>query len=535
MSRYGSRQGTPTQFNQTPRPSLLATSSQKSTITLIDSPSGRQTPTAIDSTREHSGDSNGPGIVIHWSDGDPSTFPSGELLNPQTTADGTRNYFTMIQRDDPRHISYLKRIAQLMIEVEVSRGEGLSAIPEGASIVLKSMPKGYAIFDHCTNQQPGVAKDRHDTYIFGHPSGRKFRRPHEFVPHALWMATNPDHDRSQCKCDLCSVKSMGLQRAHVKRSAGRKMTEAQIMKAATRLQAEEERREDAKIGGPWYRTGEVVRHRVRQPGRSNYWEPAFVNQRPSLYDNEPIVDAKEQEARENEGYVLYLYETKSILRDVPESDILPWLAMPQTCAIEKVMDVVQSWSVFDEDRVTREGTEYNGIFWGAEKIWVGEALRIKPDPGTESEQPNEEILVIDKIVVTTGGMLAITGDLYVAATVTVQPKNPPLRVCAERNWKMVNTLEDAIEVGGTEISGRWYSSTVCDPHLLHEALVDIENRVASRMEVAGTDKWRLREESLPAEARKRLNGHDSGDESLSSNEKKLKGRNVVDMTNMYIL
>ncbi|KAK9243358.1 hypothetical protein V1506DRAFT_544732 [Lipomyces tetrasporus] len=520
MSRDGSRSGTPAHYNRSSQAAVSST--HRSSITPIGTPSGEQTPTATGFIRRNAGENKRPGIVIHWSDGDPSSFPSGELLNPQTTADGTRSYFTKILRDNPLHTGYLQKIAQLMIESEISRGKDLSVIPKGASIALKSMPKGYAIFDHCTNKQPGVAKDKHETCIFGHPSGRKFRSPQEFAPHAIWMATSPDHDRSQCKCELCSVKSMGLHRSRAKRSTGKKMTEAQIMKEATRLLAEEERKQDAKIGAPWYRTGEVVRHRVRRPGQDDYWEPAFVNQRPSLYDNEPVVDAKEQEARENEGYVLYLYESKSILQDVSEEDIMPWLAMPQTCEIEKVMDIVQSWSVFDKDRVTPEGTEYNGMFWGAEKIWVGEPLRIKPDPGAESDQPNDEILVIEKITITTDGLLAIAGDLYVSAIVTMQPKNPPPRVCADRNWKMINKLEEAIEIGGTEVSGRWYSSTVCEPTLLHDAIVDTENRVASRMEVARTAKWYRRGKSPTAGSRKRLRIPDSEDERLSSNGKRLK-------------
>ncbi|KAK9241335.1 hypothetical protein V1525DRAFT_368464 [Lipomyces kononenkoae] len=529
MSRNGSIPSSPSHFKSTVRNSLPGTPMQRSPMIRLDSASRIPTPTATDSSQEGTGERRRSGIVIHWSDGDPSTFPSGELLNPRTKADGTRNYFRKLSRDDPRHISYLQSIAQLMIEFEISQRNDLSAIPKGTPITLRSMPKGYAIFDHCTNKHPGSAINSHDTYIFGHPSGRKFRHPYEFVPHAIWMATNRDHDRSQCTCELCSVKSMGLQRSHLVRLSRRKMTAAQIMKEATRLLADAERTEDAKIGGPWYRIGEVVRHRLRRQGHGDYWEPALINKRPSLYDNEPIVDAREQETREKEGYALYLYESKSTLLDVPEDEILPWLAMPQTCAIEKVMEIVQSWSVFDKDRVTPECTEYNGIFWGAEKIWVGEALRIKPDPGTESERPGEEILVIDKIMVTTGGKLAITGDLYVSALVAVQPKNPPPRVCAERNWKMLNTLEDAIEIDGTEISGRWYASTVCASDTLHESIVNVENRVSCRMDVAGTDKH-IRENS-PAELRTTRDDRDSG-QRLSELEKKLK-RRKVDVADIY--
>jgi hypothetical protein len=80
--------------------------------------------------------------------------------------------------------------------------------------VLRGWPTGYQMFDH--NKGP---KDnpRHDAYLMGSTYAKRFRSVPEFIPHALWLLTDPALDRSNCNCKYCNKKpqreitaSMGL-------------------------------------------------------------------------------------------------------------------------------------------------------------------------------------------------------------------------------------------------------------------------------------------------------------------------------------
>ncbi|KAJ3159394.1 hypothetical protein HDU86_001712 [Geranomyces michiganensis] len=48
-----------------------------------------------------------------------------------------------------------------------------------------------------------TSKPRADAYIFGHPSGSKFRSTTEFMPHLAWLVSDETHKASNCLCKLC--------------------------------------------------------------------------------------------------------------------------------------------------------------------------------------------------------------------------------------------------------------------------------------------------------------------------------------------
>lgn len=48
--------------------------------------------------------------------------------------------------------------------------------------------------------------DRQDSYLYGHPQGRKkrFRSPADFYNHLLWLATDAEGDSyNNCGCKIC--------------------------------------------------------------------------------------------------------------------------------------------------------------------------------------------------------------------------------------------------------------------------------------------------------------------------------------------
>ncbi|KAJ3147478.1 hypothetical protein HDU89_005301 [Geranomyces variabilis] len=47
------------------------------------------------------------------------------------------------------------------------------------------------------------SKPRADAYIFGHPSGSKFRSTTEFMPHLAWLVSDETHKANNCLCKLC--------------------------------------------------------------------------------------------------------------------------------------------------------------------------------------------------------------------------------------------------------------------------------------------------------------------------------------------
>src|SRR6201999_2876828 len=85
--------------------------------------------------------------------------------------------------------------------------------------ILHDLPENYRLYEHIKSKAPqaggeskptknhaGGGHDRQDAYLYGHPLGRKkrFRSPADFFPHLLWLATDPDGDRGNCTCKICS-------------------------------------------------------------------------------------------------------------------------------------------------------------------------------------------------------------------------------------------------------------------------------------------------------------------------------------------
>ncbi|KAK9467145.1 hypothetical protein V1512DRAFT_247403 [Lipomyces arxii] len=429
--------------------------------------------------------SGGAIITVHWSDGDKSMHPANRLLNSLPKPDGSLNYYVKILPDDSRYRNYLSKLSAMFAEaMKIPQGNG--------AVMLKFLPEGYALYDQVSSK-PGGANKETRMYMFGHPSGRKYRTTYEFLPHLLWLATDGTHDRSRCECELCTIRSMGLLLSHTRNKSTKKLTPERIRAMARMALAKAEKEEDRKIGAPWYRLGEIVQYLYRRPGEPTVYEPALVVSRPELHDNEASVDKELQEQRETEGYSLYALHKNRIIRDVKEKDILPWLARTRVSKKPggRLGKMLQSWSVFDRCGQIEDAVEYNGLFLGAEKIWKDEAVRLVPveddgDNANDSKEKDikEEILVIEKILLYGGDRLTISGSLFEPGNPEFQRVIVPNRVSAQRNWKLSHRWDEETTVEVDALAGRWYSDTVCRWRSLREA--DVQTRVASRHAVFST-------------------------------------------------
>ncbi|KAG1746514.1 uncharacterized protein EDB91DRAFT_1117321 [Suillus paluster] len=114
------------------------------------------------------------------SDGDPSNWPTNTTF--AVDSEGHVNYMRVAALDESLSIKWRVEVgASLATKLNMAQG----------NYVLQGWPQGYQMYDH--NKGP---KDnpRHDAYLI------------EFIPHALWLLTDPTLDRSNCNCKYCNKK-----------------------------------------------------------------------------------------------------------------------------------------------------------------------------------------------------------------------------------------------------------------------------------------------------------------------------------------
>ncbi|KAL4065830.1 hypothetical protein V8B97DRAFT_1880890 [Scleroderma yunnanense] len=143
-------------------------------------------------------------IDFHVSDGDPVQWP--ENTTRLVDSEGHVNYMRPVPLDESLCIKWRCEVgASLAVQLKK---------PAGPSYVLRGWPEGYQMFDH--NKGP-AGNPRHDAYLIGSCHAKRFRSVPEFIPHALWLLTDPTLNRTNCQCKYCNKKpqreitsSMGL-------------------------------------------------------------------------------------------------------------------------------------------------------------------------------------------------------------------------------------------------------------------------------------------------------------------------------------
>ncbi|EMD38934.1 hypothetical protein CERSUDRAFT_104223 [Gelatoporia subvermispora B] len=128
------------------------------------------------------------------SDGVESTWP----LNTTRVVDheGHVNYMQSTDLSEKVAVNWRNAVG-----AKVASGMGL---PDGPAYVLKEWPAGYRMFVHYKGPQ---ANPRTDVYLFGSQHIQRFRSINEFIPHAVWLCTDPTMNRANCECKYCSKRT----------------------------------------------------------------------------------------------------------------------------------------------------------------------------------------------------------------------------------------------------------------------------------------------------------------------------------------
>jgi hypothetical protein len=168
-----------------------------------------------------------------------------------------------------------------------------------------------------------------------------------------------------------------------------------------------------------------------------------------------------------------------LLEDVQQHLLMPWVVRKDFIdapTVESQIDehpsvyfarkAVETYSLFGGDTEIRsvdspEPIEVNGIFFGAEKIYVGEPIRVRGNDG------EEDVLLLEKVLRVPGGesgSLRLVGNRYTTSkrsglrAITPQEfVKMPLRMrLGLPKWSRINkpTKLPQMELG--RVLGRWY-------------------------------------------------------------------------------
>ncbi|KAF8526822.1 hypothetical protein JB92DRAFT_3140039 [Gautieria morchelliformis] len=129
-------------------------------------------------------------ITFPVSDGDCSRRPDN-MIAPPISAREVNWHRTMTLEE-----KYACRWRNLI-------GQGIAKLlnmPDQGKYCLQSFPVGYWMFDH--NKGP-IKNVRHDLYLYGSKTVLRFRSPAEFIPHGVWLLTDPTLNKNNCGCKYC--------------------------------------------------------------------------------------------------------------------------------------------------------------------------------------------------------------------------------------------------------------------------------------------------------------------------------------------
>ncbi|KAI9022473.1 hypothetical protein DFJ74DRAFT_669570 [Hyaloraphidium curvatum] len=154
---------------------------------------------------------------------------------------GYHYYAGPLPPSDPLAANWLERLGGLLTK-EAAKNPALAAALFGSTkaandaaaknrVVLQAFPEGYALFQHHFTKGAGIKiaqvvsvpvikkdkdlthstpaartskeKMRVDPYVFGHPSNQRIRSCEEFLPHLVWLYTDPTLDHANCACKYC--------------------------------------------------------------------------------------------------------------------------------------------------------------------------------------------------------------------------------------------------------------------------------------------------------------------------------------------
>ena len=295
--------------------------------------------------------------------------------------------------------------------------------------------------------------DRQDAYLYGHPAGRKkrYRSPADFFPHLLWLCTDESGDPDNCGCKVCSPEDladvMPETKAKVKpEAAGQHTFVMQKTGQGTTIVKQEAgsipvvprplssprpiapttlsppKSQDQQIDrqynsfmfrpgecvwfkrGPAWGLGTVLRRWRTGSGQSYTVQPlSHPYQHPSS-----VVKSSHTELRPWLAWSVPQYTNDGLnnMKQPPRYENLDWEGLMDkrygngdmevdgsilaAKSIDSSYTLIQALSTTSAEPGFTE-TQYEGIFLGAEKMWVGDPVRLYPGSGTD-------VLVLHSII-----------------------------------------------------------------------------------------------------------------------------------------
>ncbi|KAI8819962.1 uncharacterized protein EV422DRAFT_568407 [Fimicolochytrium jonesii] len=154
-------------------------------------------------------------VPVPFSDGTTETLPEQivESLEDYSAANPDADLRSVYEWAKATALaSFIKRCSEHLKTVYSENPSKCPGVPAGTTAiefdpdaVLRTLPDGYNLLN--LHRKDTHGKDgklqRPDPYLFGHPSGSKFRSSPEFYPHLTWLVLSDNHDPAECTCKYC--------------------------------------------------------------------------------------------------------------------------------------------------------------------------------------------------------------------------------------------------------------------------------------------------------------------------------------------
>ncbi|KAA8571182.1 hypothetical protein EYC84_000520 [Monilinia fructicola] len=277
--------------------------------------------------------------------------------------------------------------------------------------ILKDLPEGYVLWEHVKynknkleaeqkkdkGKHAAGAYERQDTYLYGHPHGRKkrYRSPADFFPHVLWLSTDEDGDPRNCSCKICSpFGEDDLQDDTTRQNSGSTVVKKENTPTASIPQLKKETNKASTPASQYL--VQPLSHPITHPA-------AQINDQESI---RPWLAWSVRKPPLPQSTVFFMTMYLGIVsfeaimvEEITKLTVVSWLRKLLTEAI-LFFDRIEKSSGF-----TWRST-LQGMFLGAEKIWVGEPVRLRV------EGDSIVVLVIQKLIEPRRGLGDIKGRWY---------------------------------------------------------------------------------------------------------------------------
>ncbi|OLL25531.1 Cryptic loci regulator 2 [Neolecta irregularis DAH-3] len=388
-------------------------------------------------------------VTVSRSDGDQDQWPTnthkavapdGTLLQPHSPSPiftGTYDYFRQVEPDEPKDLLWRRKCAEFLCQ----KGHHVSE-----NVIMNELPKNYKLYEQVKFSSTS-SKPRTDVYLFGHPTGRRFRSPNEFNDHLFWLACSATYDRSSCEC--CCCRNGGKRpRSHGKKTPPKKIDRDNA--------AVKERLADTRPGAPLFRLGEIA------------W---LVAEQDDTCRPCRIVD---RHLDPNISYTIADLAGLQHEQTVDQSRLVPWVSRRADSnspnkSIQKALQISSSYSLFQkiDDEPDPKFRKFAGIYIGPDKIWVQDLVRIE----AEEAGHTEELMYVTSLGVTNDNEVVLNGDVFtrekfVSGYMATRILDQKVLVEAEKlgiKWTQRNGRDASgphvMQCHMMDVKGRWFPST----------------------------------------------------------------------------